>query len=148
MDIHVFCGFRSSIIHVFMDIHMDILGCLWISMTWYGFSIQGELYSPNHVDIHLSSERFQSYSDVLLWCTFGQVKTNPVSRGPIPVLVMREKQGKSEIGLLQDINNHIKTELLSTRYFHWQIADVHIVSRWTQKLGSKDKSEKVTGHSY
>jgi len=29
-----FCEYQSSIIHVFMDIHLDILGFLWISMYW------------------------------------------------------------------------------------------------------------------
>jgi len=32
MDIHVFYGYQSLIIHAFMDIHLDILGFLWISM--------------------------------------------------------------------------------------------------------------------
>ena len=34
-----FYGYQSSIIHAFMDIHLDIIGFLWISM--HGFSIQG-----------------------------------------------------------------------------------------------------------
>jgi len=31
MDIHVY-GYQSLIIHAFMDIHLVILGFLWISM--------------------------------------------------------------------------------------------------------------------
>jgi len=30
----MFYGYQSSIIHSFMDIHLDILGFVWISMHW------------------------------------------------------------------------------------------------------------------
>jgi len=54
-DILVFYEYRFSAIHAFMDVHLDILGFLWIytqllamdihALTFYGFSNQGYLLS-------------------------------------------------------------------------------------------------------
>jgi len=54
-------GYQSSIIHAFMNIHLDILGFLWVSMHWLGLA---RFFHSNDDNMNRDQQEFFNRSSI------------------------------------------------------------------------------------
>jgi len=77
MNFHVFMDISISIIHDFMDIHLDILGFLWKSMHWLAMDSRSRI-PRRFVQTQIYPVSTRSFRNVFrdLWCLYKRLNSS------------------------------------------------------------------------